>query len=91
MQDANFVLWGWEGFIPATYRHLSSDTLLIRLAVDPAVTPRCRNCEASCRRVHDTDIRRIRDMDLFEYRVWLEVPVRRVVCDMCGVGRERRA
>jgi len=91
MQDANFVLWGWEGFIPATYCHLSSDTLLIRLAVDPAVTPRCRHCDASCRRVHDTDIRRIRDMDLFEYRVWLEVPVRRVVCDMCGVGRERLA
>ena len=41
-----------------------------------------------CWRVHDTTLRRIRDTNLFEYRVWLDVPVRRVLCGRCGVSRE---
>ena len=89
MREANFVPWGWEGFVPESSLQLSSDTLLIRLSADPNTPPRCHGCGASCGHVHDTQLRRIRDRDLFEYRVWLEVPVRRVICRSCGVGRER--
>ncbi|MEM1412073.1 MAG: transposase family protein, partial [Pseudomonadota bacterium] len=39
--------------------------------------------------IHDTSIRRVRDRDSFDYRVWLEVPVRRLRCPDCGVAREQ--
>jgi len=89
MNDANFSLWGWEGFQPESINRLSEHTLLIRLASDSEISPRCHRCGKESREVHDTSLRRIRDRDLFEFRVWLEVPVRRVRCADCGVGREK--
>jgi transposase len=38
--------------------------------------------------VHDRSLRRVRDRDLFDQQVWLEVPLRRVVCLACGVSTE---
>ena len=89
MNDAKFTLWGWEGFLPSSTTRLSPTSLLIHLAPDPEVMPRCRHCGADCPDVHDTSLRRIRERDLFECRVWLEVPVRRVRCRHCGVAREQ--
>ena len=89
MNDANFSFWGWEGFQPESINRLSEHTLLIRLTFDPEISPRCHRCGKASREVHDTSLRRIRDRDLFEFRVWLEVPVRRVRCTDCGVGREK--
>ncbi|MEE3009106.1 MAG: helix-turn-helix domain-containing protein, partial [Pseudomonadota bacterium] len=67
---------------------LSGSECLIHLVPDPQVPPRCPGCRRSCPLIHDTTVRRIRDRDLFEYRVWLSVPIRRVRCATCGVGRE---
>lgn len=41
-------------------------------------------CGSKCRQVHETVVRRVRDRPLFEYRVVLHVPRRRVWCDQCG-------
>ena len=89
MNDAKVTLWGWKGFLPTSTTQLSPSSLLIHLTSDPSVMPRCHQCGANCPDVHDTSFRRVRDCDLFECRVWLEVPVRRVRCGECGVSREK--
>ncbi|WP_149135404.1 ISL3 family transposase [Cupriavidus campinensis] len=50
----------------------------------------CEECGAKCRQVHETVVRRVRDLPLFEYRVVLHVPRRRVWCDQCGGPRLER-
>ena len=88
MGDATFPGAGWEGFIATRFVPLSESLCQIDLIPDPQVPPRCPRCGRSCSLIHDTTVRRIRDRDLFEYRVWLSVPIRRVRCATCGVGRE---
>lgn len=89
MTDATFPGFSWEGFLPVSSQLLGHDHCVIKLQPDPSHSPRCSRCGQHCSRVHDTHRRRVRDADLFEYRVWLEVPVRRVQCSQCGVARER--
>ena len=43
----------------------------------------CERCGAQCSQVHETTTRRVRDLALFEYRVVLHVPRRRLWCDSC--------
>ncbi|SAK95668.1 transposase [Caballeronia glebae] len=50
----------------------------------------CEQCGARCRQVHETSVRRVRDLPLLEYRVVLHVPRRRVWCDRCGGPRLER-
>ncbi|CAZ88662.1 transposase [Thiomonas arsenitoxydans] len=50
----------------------------------------CEECGKRCQQVHETTVRRIRDLPLFEYRVELHVPRRRVWCDHCGGPRLER-
>ncbi|KGV86498.1 zinc-finger of transposase IS204///IS1165 family protein [Burkholderia pseudomallei MSHR3951] len=38
----------------------------------------CEQCGARCQQIHETTVRRVRDLPLFEYRVVLHVPRRRV-------------
>lgn len=89
MIDATFPCFSWEGFHPVSCTVLSSTECLIALVADPTHLPRCPGCNRPCIQVHDTSVRRVRDQDLFEYRVWLDIPVRRVSCSHCGVGREQ--
>jgi transposase len=35
----------------------------------------CEQCGARCQQIHETTVRRVRDLPLFEYRVVLHVPV----------------
>ena len=88
MFDATFPACFWEGFLPLSSQPLGNEGLLITLRADPSRLARCSRCHHPCRRVHDTHLRRVRDANLFEYRVWLDVPVRRVLCRHCGVSRE---
>lgn len=88
MSDATFPGCAWEGFLPLSSQVLGNESLLITLQADPSQLPRCSRCLRACRHVHDTHLRRVRDANLFEYRVWLDVPVRRVSCARCGVSRE---
>lgn len=44
----------------------------------------CEKCGARCHQVHETTVRRVRDLPLFDYRVVLHVPRRRLLCEQCG-------
>ncbi|RWT27065.1 ISL3 family transposase, partial [Aeromonas caviae] len=46
--------------------------------------PRCRRCLQPTPLIHDQRIRRVRERDLFDRQVWLQLPVRRVDCLRCG-------
>lgn len=50
----------------------------------------CQECGARCQQVHETTVRRVRDLPIFDYRVVLHVPRRRVWCDQCGGPRLER-
>jgi transposase len=89
MMNVTFPALGWEGFFPVSITPLSSAEQLITLAADPAVLARCGRCDRVCHQIHDVTRRRVRDRDLFEYRVWLEIPLRRTRCPDCGVSREK--
>ncbi|WP_370542277.1 transposase family protein, partial [Burkholderia cenocepacia] len=36
----------------------------------------CEQCGKRCQQIHETTVRRVRDLPLFEYRVVLHVPRR---------------
>ena len=87
--DASLLTLFWEGFELDSYELLGTHSLLIRLKPDPSRLPCCSGCGQSTFRLHDTSCRRVRERDLLQYRVWLEVPVRRVRCPACGPRREQ--
>lgn len=87
MHQPNLLDLFWEGFQLINHRFLSEQQLLLTL--EPDAGPRCGGCGRRAARVHDTRCRRIRERDLFDHRVWLEVPVRRVICPHCGVRVEK--
>jgi len=89
MKQANLLALFWEGFEPVQQDFLDPDTLLIRLRPRRGQIPRCGGCGRELRQVHDVVTRRVRERDLFCYRVWLEVPVRRLRCPECGPCREQ--
>lgn len=70
-------------------RPCASTSLLIRLKPDASRPPCCSGCGQSKFLIHDTSRSRVRERDLLQYRVWLDVPVRRVRCPICGPRRER--
>jgi len=51
---------------------------------------RCESCGRPSRHVHETTLRRVRDLPLFEHRVVLIVPRRRLWCEHCGGPRLER-
>ena len=87
MHQPNLLDRFWEGFQLAEHRLLSDQQLL--LVLEPSCSPRCNHCSTVVSRVHDTHRRRVRERDLFDHRVWLDVPVRRVICSRCGVRNEQ--
>lgn len=50
----------------------------------------CERCGHRSPQVHETVVRRVRDLPLFEYRVVLVVPRRRLWCERCGGPRLER-
>ena len=88
--NANPLALFWEGFTVDSYTQLDdAQSLLIRLQPADGHTPCCSRCNHHTLAIHDTTIRRVRERDLFHYRVWLEVPVRRVRCPACGPKLEQ--
>lgn len=79
----------WKGFSPASHGLLDEQTLLIRLTHDEEHTPICSRCDCPCFLVHDINWRRVRESPIMQYRVELDVPVRRLRCPQCGPTRER--
>lgn len=88
MRDAIDVAGYWAGFCLVESVPLCASEVLLRLQADPQVDPCCRRCLRPCGLIHERSVRRVRDRDLFDQRVWLEVPLRRVDCLTCGVSTE---
>src|SRR5690606_37865442 len=72
------------GFTVESSTQLDAQSLLIRLQPAQDSLPCCSGCHQPTSAIHDTTIRRVRERDLLQYRLWLEVPVRRVRCAACG-------
>ncbi|MET3870833.1 ISL3 family transposase [Puniceicoccus vermicola] len=79
----------WEGYTLYKHKHLGKGHLLFIL--EALNDPVCGGCGQSCRRIHDQSLRRIRDCDLLDQRLSLELSVRRVRCGRCGTKTERIA
>ncbi|NHO68578.1 ISL3 family transposase [Aestuariicella hydrocarbonica] len=87
--NANLLALFWEGFTIESFHPFDNQSLLIRLQPAQGYTPCCSGCRQRTLAIHDTHFRRVRDRDLFDYRVWLEVPVKRVRCVTCGPRLEQ--
>src|SRR3546814_8257977 len=64
---------------------------LFRSELEPQAgsAPRCGRCGQLSPLIHERRIRLVRDRDLFDQRVLLQLPVRRVDCLNCGRVTER--
>lgn len=75
----------WSGYRVDRVVWPESSTGTVELHLKPtAKLMHCQRCGARCTQVHETVTRRVRDLPLFEYRVVLVVPRRRVWCEQCG-------
>lgn len=88
MSEANPLCLFWEGFEPAGWSERPDRTLLLRLAACPHHRPRCGGCRRPVSIVHEHGRRWIRERDLIDRRLWLDVPVRRLRCGYCGIRTE---
>lgn len=86
--NTNLLSLFWKGFTVSSYTQTDTNTLTIALTPDRRCAPVCSGCGQSTWRIHDSVRRRIRERDLFHYRVWLDVLIRRVRCPHCGNKRE---
>ncbi len=80
-------LGGWEGYEVDTCiqeRRSGHSWCVIRLTSQPDRRRCCSGCLRWCDQVHDTELRRVRDLPIFEHRVELVVPRVRVACPHCG-------
>jgi transposase len=74
----------WPGYDVVACSHYAENTLTLSLEPRAADLPRCGRCQQPCPLIHDRRIRLVRDRDLFDRRVRLRLPVRRVDCLSCG-------
>lgn len=77
----------WKGYSVDSVKSLGERHLLLTLT--PCGIAFCGGCGQGCMSIHETVSRRIRDCDLLDCRLSLEVPVRRVSCPQCGTRREQ--
>ena len=82
-------LGGWTGYRVVDLEYLPGEgwmgrgKLLIRL--EPSrKSMRCSHCGARSQSVHDTTLRRVRDLPILDWDVVLIVPRRRLWCEQCG-------
>ena len=85
------ALGGWEGYEldRVQWPEPPSQTVSIYLKAAAGVM-NCQQCGTPSRQVHETVVRRVRDLPLFQYRVVLHVPRRRLWCDRCAGPRLER-
>jgi transposase len=74
----------WPGYDVVACSHSVEKNLTLTLEPRATDLPRCGRCQQPCPLIHDRRIRLVRDRDLFEQRVQLRLPVRRVDCLTCG-------
>lgn len=88
MSEANLLSLFWEGFVFDDLFASDDSHVVIGLRADPLVAPCCSGCGQRTLAVHDVATRRVRERNLFDRKVWLNVPIRRVRCVDCGVRTE---
>lgn len=79
----------WPGYEVVACRQATHDSLLIELEPQVGALPKCGRCHQDCPLIHERRIRQVRDRDLLDQRVLLQLPVRRVDCLDCGRVTER--
>lgn len=81
-------LGGWEGYRVERIAWPEGDSRAVTIYLKPcARTMYCEHCGSRCRQVHETTVRRVRDLPLMALQVRLVVPRRRVWCEQCGGPR----
>ena len=90
MLNAMSALSLWEGHVVESCSEQMDGSLLIRLSESTDTSAICGHCQALCVLVHERGRRRIRERDLLDRRVWLDVPVRRMDCHHCGARATER-
>lgn len=88
MSEPSLLSLFWEGFCFSHIQTQSAAELTLQLSPQADVVPRCGGCQQAAPSVHDVNLRRVRERDLFDRRVWLLVPVRRLRCSTCGIKTE---
>src|SRR4051812_39251264 len=88
------LVGAWEGFeiegwsidegLAADAFGLSAPRLTIALRPKADIGRRCSRCGAVVDKIHDVSERRVRELPLLQYDVWLVVPQARVTCPQCG-------
>jgi transposase len=87
-------LGGWDGFtvvavtledrVRADAFGAPASGIVLELAPTCSAPPRCSGCGLAVAEVHDTSVRRVRDLPIMGRDTWLVVPRRRVACPRCG-------
>jgi transposase len=80
-------LGGWEGYVveeDRTEQRGKQSWCVIRLSAVLGRLRCCSGCGNWTAAIHDIEVRRIRDLPVFEHRVELMVPRIRVACSVCG-------
>jgi transposase len=81
-------LGGWEGYRVERIGWPEEGSRTVTIYLKPSArTMYCQHCGSRCRQVHETTVRRVRDLPLMALQVRLVVPRRRVWCDQCGGPR----
>jgi transposase len=94
MQSLLNRIGGWEGFEVGevqTEEELAPDALgiparrlVIELRPKPGAVKRCSRCGEPVMEIHDTSMRRVRDLPIGEWDTWLLLPRARLLCPRCG-------
>ena len=85
-------LGGWEGYVVTEdWNEVRAGQSVWVIRLEPIRGHRrcCSGCGAFSAAIHDLEVRRVRDLPLFEHRVELLVPRVRVACPQCGPKLER--
>lgn len=77
----------WPGYDVVAHDS-RAERITLTLEPLPDNLPRCGRCLQPSPLIHDRRVRIVRDRDLFEQRVRLQVPIRRVDCLNCGRASE---
>lgn len=85
-RDATSWLGGWEGYRVETIQRRADERqeIWIYLGREPCAMMICDGCGRSVDRVHDIEVREVRDLPILDAATWLSVPRRRVLCPCCG-------
>lgn len=82
------AIGGWSGYCVEKVEWPGDASRTLSVFLEPSgKTLRCEQCGGRCHQIHDVSARRVRDLPMFQFRVVLHVPRRRVRCPHCNGPR----